>query len=122
MASSSTAFSDDMIIHYDFTRDNWDKSSDNISSFEGWRSKISSVTSRGKDLEATEGQNFDFIYANLPSEADFFSPDKTGQIDAVSTQWNSVTCPSPEYNLMILGQDETLGAKFSMAILVDQTE
>lgn len=68
-------------------------------------------------MPAVEGDGFDFIYENLPTDVNFQTPNTIGQLSATETQYN-VTCPSPVKRKMYL---EGEGAKFNMAILVDST-
>ena len=83
--------------------------------FTGWGTLISV---NGADLPATEGDGFEFIFANVPSDVTYEPPSTIGTLHATETQWQDGTCPNPEEPLMYLSGQ---GAKFSMAVLVDPT-
>ena len=91
---------------------------------------------KGVDINAVEGEGFDFVYSNVPSGVKFNLNDEQkylGQMQATATDWNDVTCPSPNNSQMFLGykyQDGNLvstsstrnGAQFTTEILVDATD
>ena len=133
---------DEKVLYYDFTKNFYVKEQiGEGTTFTGWKSQ---VIDNGADLPAKDGEGFDFIYDNIPTAANFVNPTEKGTMEAKNytttvndvttvayeTDWVNNTCPSPEYNLMLLGNGtddnglpwNTEGAKFSMAILVDETD
>ena len=58
--------------------------------FEGWESQ---VIDNGANLPAKEGDGFDFIDSNIPSNANFTNPSTLGTMEAIETDWKEITCP-----------------------------
>ena len=59
---------EELIINFDFTKDYWKEIVSDFASFTGWGTLI---TVNGADLPATEGDGFEFIFANVPSAVNF---------------------------------------------------
>ena len=106
---------EELIINFDFTKKYWKEIVSDFENFTGWGTLISV---NGADLPATEGDGFEFIFANVPSDVTYEPPSTIGTLHATETQWQDGTCPNPEEPLMYLSGQ---GAKFSMAVLVDPT-
>ena len=93
-----------MIVSYDFTRNYYQKLGE-PQPFEGWESLIGL---EGEKISAENGDGYEFIYMNVPSGVKFdfdtgVEQSYYGQLQASQTNWNDVTCPSPENSQMFLG-------------------
>ena len=58
---------EEKIVSFDFTK-NYYTTVSGIQGFTGWKSLI---LKNGENIEAEEGEGFDFIYANVPSAVNF---------------------------------------------------
>ena len=131
-SDTSIRENEDLIVSYDFTRNYYQKLG-SPQPFEGWQSLIDL---EGEKIKAENGDGFEFIYMNVPSGVKFDQGAKQryyGQVEATHTNWNDVTCPSPENSQMFLGSkiedgvmvsniNSRQGAQFTTAILVDKTQ
>ena len=133
-SDTSIRENEDLIVSYDFTRNYYQKLG-SPQPFEGWQSLIDL---EGEKINAENGDGYEFIYMNVPSGVKFdFDQDAKqryyGQVQATHTNWNDVTCPSPENSQMFLGSKIEDGvmvsdfnsrqdAQFTTAILVDKTQ
>lgn len=93
----------EMVVSYDFTYNYYEVIEGEFQTFYGWRSEMGLD---GKEIEAVEGDGFDFVYMNVPSNVKFNLGSEQkyiGQLQAKETDWNNVTCPRPESSQMYLG-------------------